>query len=107
MEKIRVFKAEFFKVLSNPVRIAILDSLRDGEVSVNEISSIVKQEQSVISQHLAILRNKNLVRYRKQGSSVFYSITDKNIFKLLDDALEIAKNQLAIINNMIEDTVNS
>lgn len=105
MEKIRVFKAEFFKVLSSPIRIAILDSLRNGETSVNEISTLVDQEQSVVSQHLAILRNKNLVKYRKQGNSVFYSVADNDIFKLLDDAMDISKKQIFGIQTMIDESL--
>lgn len=105
MEKIRVFKAEFFKVLSSPIRIAILDSLRSGETSVNEISTLVDQEQSVVSQHLAILRNKNLVKYRKQGNSVFYSVSDNDIFKLLDDAIDISKKQIFGIQTMIDESL--
>ncbi len=106
MDKIRVFKAEFFKVLASPIRIAILDSLRKDEVSVSEICNIVAQEQSVISQHLAILRNRNLVKYRKQGNIVYYSVTDKDIFKLLDDALLISKKQVFGIQTMIDDSLN-
>lgn len=105
MEKIRVFKAEFFKVLSSPIRIAILDSLRNGETSVNEISTLVDQDQSVVSQHLAILRNKNLVKYRKQGNSVFYSVADNDIFKLLDDAMDISKKQIFGIQTMIDESL--
>jgi ArsR family transcriptional regulator len=105
MDKIRVFKAEFFKVLSSPIRIAILDSLRAGETSVNEIQRLLEQEQSVVSQHLAILRNKNLVKYRKQGNNVFYSVTDNDIFKLLDDALDISKKQIFGIQSMIDESL--
>jgi DNA-binding transcriptional ArsR family regulator len=105
MDEIKIFKAEFFKVLANPVRIAILDSLRNGEISVNQISNIISQEQSVVSQHLSVLRTKNIVKYRKQGNIVFYSVTDMDIFKLLDDALALAKKQIFGINTMLDESL--
>src|SRR5689334_13490312 len=67
------FKAEFFKALAHPLRIAILDSLRDGESSVNDLCARLKVEQSSLSQQLAVLRNRNIVTARKDGLNVYYS----------------------------------
>lgn len=92
--QLRAFKAEFFKALANPVRIAILDRLRDGEKSVNDLAAPFDIEQAAVSQHLAVLRARRLVKTRKEGNSVYYSITDTAIFDLLDDAARIFKNQL-------------
>jgi DNA-binding transcriptional ArsR family regulator len=83
------FKAEFFKVLSHPARLAILDHLRSGEKSVNELQSLLEADQSTISQQLSRLRNGNLVYTRKDGTTVYYSIRDPMIFELMDVALEI------------------
>ena len=83
------FKADLFKVLSNPVRIQILDALRTGERSVNDMAESLEMEPSSISQQLAVLRSRNLVISRKQGNFVFYSIRDPAIFKILDAALEV------------------
>ena len=82
------FKAEFFKALAHPLRISILDALRDGEMTVNEISQLFEVEAANASQQLAILRNRNIVIARKEGSSVYYSVSDKTVFKLLDVATE-------------------
>ena len=102
MKQIRIFKAEFFKTLSNPVRIAILDSLRDGELGVNELATKVEADQAYVSQQLAVLKSKNLVKFKKEGNFVHYSITDEDIFTLLDDALRIAKKQLKLFQKSLD-----
>ena len=67
-------KAEFFKTMGHPARIRILELLRDGERPVSELIPEVGIEPSHLSQQLAILRRANLVRSRKEGSSVLYSV---------------------------------
>ncbi len=96
------FKADFFKVLSNPVRIQILDTLRQDEQNVNYISQYLEIEASSVSQQLAVLRRLNLVKSRKQGNYVFYSICDPAIFKVLDAALEVFNNHLVEVRNTLE-----
>lgn len=88
------FKADLFKVLSNPVRIQILDALRIGEQSVNLIAQWLEIEPSAVSQQLAVMRRYNLVRSRKQGNFVYYSVGDPTIFKALDAALELFNNHV-------------
>jgi DNA-binding transcriptional ArsR family regulator len=96
------FKADFFKVLSNPVRIQIIDTLRSGEQNVNYISQYLEIDASSVSQQLAILRRCNLVKIRKQGNFVFYSICDPAIFKVLDAALEVFNNHLVETRSNLE-----
>ena len=98
-----MFKADFFKALSHPLRIEIIDLLRDGELSVNEISSQFDIEPANASQQLAVLRNKNLIYARKEGSNVYYDVTDKAIFKLLDVAKEIFVNHLTGVTKMLKE----
>jgi ArsR family transcriptional regulator len=97
------FKAEFFKALAHPLRISILDALRDGELTVNEISQAFEVEPANASQQLAVLRNKNIVVSRKEGANVFYSVSDKTIFKLLDVAKEIFNTHLVVVRSMLEE----
>jgi DNA-binding transcriptional ArsR family regulator len=97
------FKAEFFKALAHPLRISILDALRDGELTVNEISQRFEVEAANASQQLAILRNRNMVIARKEGSSVYYSVSDKTLFKLLDVARDIFNNHLIGVRSMLEE----
>jgi DNA-binding transcriptional ArsR family regulator len=88
------FKAEFFKTLGHPARLAILEHLRNGEKSVNELQTLLDADQSTISQQLARLRTGNLVDTRKEGTTVYYSVRDPMIFQLMDIAREIFNNQL-------------
>ena len=97
------FKAEFFKALAHPLRISILDALRDGELTVAEISQRFDTEPANTSQQLAVLRNKNIVVTRKDGSSVYYSISDRAIFKVLDAAREVFNNHLVGVRSMLEE----
>jgi DNA-binding transcriptional ArsR family regulator len=97
------FKAEFFKALAHPLRIQILDSLRLGPLSVGEIQEKLGAEQSTLSQQLAVLRARNLVLARRQGTTVRYEVTDPAIWRLLDAALEIFDNQLVSIKTALED----
>ena len=96
------FKAEFFKALAHPLRISILDALREGELTVNEISQQFDVEPANASQQLAVLRNRNIVVTRKEGANVYYAVSDKSIFKLLDAAKEIFNNQLVGVRSMLE-----
>lgn len=101
MKKPSEFKADFFKVLANPIRIQIIDVLRNGELTVNRLKEILDIEAPNVSQQLAILRANNIVNTRKEGSNVFYSIKDPVIFKLLDIAKIIFNNQLAGIKDLL------
>ncbi len=96
------FKAEFFKALAHPVRIRILDCLRDGEKGVNELSEALQIEQANVSQQLAILRVRNIVVGRKSGSNVYYSVSDRALFKLLDVAKNIFNNHLVGVRDMLQ-----
>jgi DNA-binding transcriptional ArsR family regulator len=102
-QKLSNFKAEFFKALAHPLRISILDELRAGELTVNEISQRFAVEPANASQQLAVLRNKNIVAARKEGSNVYYSVTDKTVFKLLDVARDIFNNHLIGVRSMLEE----
>jgi DNA-binding transcriptional ArsR family regulator len=97
------FKADFFKALAHPLRISILDALREGELTVNEISQHFNVEPANASQQLAVLRNRNIVVTRKDGANVYYSVSDKSIFKLLDAAKEIFNNHLVGVRSMLEE----
>jgi ArsR family transcriptional regulator len=103
MSQLRHFKAEFFKALAHPLRISILDSLRAGERTVNEISQEFDVEPANASQQLAVLRNKNIIAARKVGSNVYYSVSDPTVFKILDVARDIFNNHLVGVRSMLEE----
>jgi len=78
------FKAKIFKALSDPVRIEILEFLRDGEKCVCKIVPHVDLIQPVVSRHLKILKNCGMVTFRKDGNRRLYSIADHEICKVVD-----------------------
>ena len=90
----RHFKAELFKTLSHPTRIRLLDALRNGPQPVLILAETLGLEQPVISQHLAALRSRGLVQTRREGSSIWYSVTDPAIWKILDIARDIHDRHL-------------
>ena len=85
MEKNNKFKAKIFRALSDPVRLGILDFLREGEKCVCELIPHVKLIQPVVSRHLKILKECGILRDRKDGNRRLYSVTDQRIFKVVDD----------------------
>ena len=72
------------KAMSHPLRLKILCTLADQELSVQEIVDAVGTSQSNISQHLAILRDKGIISSRKNANRVFYRVADQKILKLID-----------------------
>jgi DNA-binding transcriptional ArsR family regulator len=83
-ESLRQFKASIFQALSHPTRIAIVEQLRDGELSAGEIVERIGLEQANASQHFAVLRSKHIVTARKEGNQVFYSVRDPLLIEVLD-----------------------
>lgn len=85
MEKdIHDIEAEVFNALAHPMRLMILEKLRDGACCVCKIIPYVGGEQSNVSHHLAILRKANIVRSEKHGLEVWYEVVNPRIFKLID-----------------------
>lgn len=91
---LRHFKAEFFKTLAHASRIRILDALREGELTVGELQHKLEMEQSNVSQHLSILRLRDFVHSRREGTSVYYSLADPAVWQLLDIARDVYERQL-------------
>lgn len=89
------YKAELFRTLANPVRIRILEALRAaGSLTVSEIHQRVGAEPSNVSQHLSIMRNRGVVVARREGTSMWYSVSEPELFNLLDVARIIFERQL-------------
>ena len=103
MSDLKNFKIELFKALSHSHRISIINTLRDGEKSVAHICEILDIESSYASQQLSILKNKNIVDGRKEGSQVFYSIKDEAILSLLDIARSIFNNHITNLKSTIKE----
>ncbi len=94
-ERLRLFKAEFFKALAHPVRITILEHLRAGPRSVGEIQILTGTAGSSVSQQLAVLRGRGIVVAERAGTTVRYHAADPQIYVLLDAAREIFYGHLS------------
>ena len=82
-DALRRFKADIFQALAHPTRIAILEYLSHGELSAGALIEKLGMEQANVSQHLAVLRAKQLVSNRRAGNQVFYSVRDPLITEVL------------------------
>jgi DNA-binding transcriptional ArsR family regulator len=102
-DSLRRFKAEIFQALAHPTRIAIVEALRNGELSTGELVGKLEIEQANASQHLAILRAKMIVANRKVGNQVFYSLRDPVLLQVLDILRSYFCSQLTDTMNMLEE----
>lgn len=82
-DSLRRFKADIFQALAHPTRIAIIELLGDRELSAGELIERLGVEQANVSQHLAVLRSRQLVVNRKAGNQVFYSVRDPILLEVL------------------------
>lgn len=84
--------SQTFKVLSDPTRIRILYLLSQEECSVSHIADVLGMSQSAVSHQLSILRNLRLVKYRREGKTLYYSCDDDHVLSLLKQAIEHAEH---------------
>ncbi len=80
--------SEFFKIFGDPTRLRILFLLKQGEFCVHDIAGMLELQQTAVSHQLKLLRQVRLVRYRKEGKHVFYSLSDDHITAILAIGLE-------------------
>ncbi len=80
---LRRFKADVFQALAHPTRIAIVELLGNRELSAGELIAELGMEQANVSQHLAVLRSRQLVVNRKVANQVFYSVRDPILLEVL------------------------
>ena len=91
-----VFKvqAEICKTLANPTRLMILHVLRGGEKSVGELAELVGLRQANLSQHLSIMRQTQILKTRKEGSNIYYSVAYPKINVACDIVRELLTESL-------------
>ncbi len=80
--------ADLFKIFSNTTRLQILHSLVDGEKSVSDICEDVGMQQSAISHQLSILKTSRLVKTRRDGKSIYYSLLDSHVLTIIKQGLD-------------------
>ena len=103
-DSLRRFKAGVFQALAHPTRIALVELLRDeGEVPVSRLYERLDLEQANVSQHLAVLRSRQIVVGRKDGNQVFYSLRDPILGKVLDLMREYVQAHLSEALELLKD----
>jgi ArsR family transcriptional regulator, lead/cadmium/zinc/bismuth-responsive transcriptional repressor len=80
--------AELFAVLSDPHRLRLLSALASQELCVCDLAASIKMSESAVSHQLRILRTMRLVKYRKEGRNVYYSLADLHVFNLYREVAE-------------------
>lgn len=102
-DDLRRFKSEIFQGLAHPTRIAIVELLRDGEMSAGKLIEKLGIEQANASQHLSVLRARQIVVSRKVGNQVFYSIRDHALIEVLDILRGYFYSQLTRTASMLKE----
>jgi ArsR family transcriptional regulator len=96
-------KADFFRVLGNPARVRVLQLLRDSESSVGALQQALGLDSSAVSQHLSALRRQGLVASRREGTSVYYRVSDQRTLQLLELARAIIASTLEQNQALLDD----
>ena len=100
---LRGLKAEIFQALAHPTRIAIVEALRNGEMTAGGLIDKLELEQANASQHLSVLRAKRVVANRKVGNQVFYSLRDPVLIEILDILRRYLSSHLADTMHMLQE----
>lgn len=90
------------RVIGDPVRIRILDMLREEELSVSEITERLGTSQQNASKHLGILLQAGILARRKEGNSAMYSIADRGVYDLCEQVCGGLQAQLAELSALVE-----
>jgi len=83
--------SDIWKTIANPRRLAIIDMIHKGEMTVSTLVKKIGISQANLSQHLAILRSKGVVRTRREGNNIYYSIANPKIIEAYDLISEVLK----------------
>jgi ArsR family transcriptional regulator len=89
-------QAVLFKILAHPVRLSILEILRDGEQCVCHMEAMLKRPQAYISQHLIVLREAGVVADRRDGWNMYYRVVKPEVFAVLDAMYALTGNRVSI-----------
>jgi len=95
--------AQRFRVLAEPMRIALLDRLRDGEATVSELTEVTGASQQNVSKHLGVLLSAGLVSRTKRGTSSVYAIADETVFALCEHVCGGLRRQLDELDLILQD----
>ena len=93
--------ARRFRVLGEPMRIRLLDRLRDGEATVGELALALGASQQNVSKHLAVLAEAGMLGRRRDGNNVCYRIVDEGVFALCDQVCGSMQQQLRALSELV------
>jgi len=93
--------ARRFRAIGEPMRIRLLDQLRDGEATVGELSEATAASQQNISKHLAVLADAGILGRRKEGNRVYYWIVDEGVFALCEQVCGSLQSQLSTLAALV------
>src|SRR6266540_4123945 len=93
--------ARRFRAIGEPMRIRLLDQLRDGEATVGELSEATAASQQNISKHLTVLADAGILGRRKEGNRVYYRIVDEGVFALCEDVCGSVQEQLRTLSELV------
>ena len=91
-----------FRVLAEPMRIKLLDRLRDGDATVGELQGALGASQQNISKHLGVLLNAGMVARSKRGTASVYSIADPGVFELCDQVCGGIRRQVTELDALLQ-----
>jgi len=100
--KIFELHAALCETLANPVRLRILSLLKEGEMSVNELARQLGIPQANVSQHLSVLRERNVLSTRREGVSIYYRIAYPKIIKACELVREVLFEQIAESRQLVQ-----
>jgi DNA-binding transcriptional ArsR family regulator len=100
-------KAELFRILGHPIRVRILELLRDGERTVGDLQSALSLDSGGTSQHLGVLRRHGVLDTRRAGTKIYYRVKDPRTFQLLEVAREILMTSLAESRELLDELTGS
>jgi DNA-binding transcriptional ArsR family regulator len=98
--------AQRFKVLSEPMRIKLLDRLRDGAATVHELTEALGASQQNVSKHLGVLLQAGMVSRTKHGTSARYAIADPDVFTLCEQVCGGIRRQAVELDALLQGTVS-
>jgi DNA-binding transcriptional ArsR family regulator len=93
--------AQRFRVLGEPMRIRLLDELRDGEASVQELTQPLGTTQQNVSKHLGVLHSEGVVTRRREGARVLYAISDDSVFEICETVCGGLRRQATELDQLL------
>lgn len=96
--------ARRFRAIGEPTRIRLLDRLRDGEATVQELADALDTSQQNVSKHLQMLSDSGIVGRRKQGNRVYYAVVDEEVFSLCEHVCGSVRRRVHELSALVEGT---